>query len=216
MNNEDFPNLSASAKQAIKNRIDSKSIQTLLGICTGLVADTVLSDIEIKYLRTWLTDHQSICNVWPASTVLYKLNSILADGIITEVERASLMEYLQQLTGNYFQDTGSAAVEGPTLPIDDDPSIFFKDMTYCFTGTFLYGTHPDCERAVLKLGSIAVDSINKKLNYLVIGSMVSEQWAQESYGRKIESAVKLRDEKGHDILILSERQWANALLDSMR
>ncbi len=216
MNNPDFPNLSLSAKYAIQQRIDTKSIQTLLGICTGIISDEVIADKEIAFLRTWLLEHQSICNTWPANSIHYKIEEILADGIITDDERVALMQLLQQLTGNYFAETGAAAVESPILPIDDDPSIFFKNMTYCFTGQFLYGTRAACERAVLKLGSMPLDTISKKLNYLVIGSMVSTQWVQESYGRKIEKAVKLRDQDGHEIAIISERQWSDALIQAAR
>ncbi len=69
-----------------------------------------------------------------------------------------------------------------------------------------------CERAILKLGGIAVDNINKNLNYLVIGALIEPSWIHSTYGRKIEKAVGYRD-KGDDLCIVSERQWTAALAD---
>lgn len=89
-------------------------------------------------------------------------------------------------------------------------------MTFCFTGEFLFGTRNSCERAVLSLGAMTVDRVSKKLNYLVIGSYISHEWISNTYGRKIEQAVKHRDIDGADLVIISEQQWAEAIMDAMR
>ena len=201
--------------RTVQNRIDTRAMQTLLGICSGIAADQSINDKEISYLQTWLSDHQSIRDQWPASAIHCRIQDILSDGIITSGEREDLLIKLQELTGNYFNDTGSASVEGPAMPLDDDPSIFFSNMSFCFTGDFLYGTRAACERAVLKLGAMPQDRVTKKLNYLVIGSRCNPDWIGETYGKKIELAVKYREE-GTEICITSENQWTNALLDSNR
>lgn len=216
MSNEDFINLSATAKSAMLQRIDTRSMQTLLGICTGIIGDDVIQDKEIAFLKTWLLEHNEICDKWPANAIYFKVQEILQDGIITHDERQSLMTLLQQITGNYFADTGAAVVESPALPIDDDPSIYFRNMSFCFTGTFMYGTRAACERIILKLGAMPVDTVSKKLNYLVIGGLVTSSWVNESYGRKIEKAVQYRDQSGAELAIISERQWTEALIDAAR
>lgn len=212
-NAADFPLFSYAASKAIEQRVNTRAIQTLLGICTGIVADETINDKEISFIQTWLEEHQGICDQWPASAIYYKIKDILADGVITNDERASLMARLQQLTGNFFADTGAAAVEGPALPIDDDPSIFFRNTSFCFTGEFMYGTRASCERAILKLGSTPADTVTKKIDYLVIGSMVSPDWCNETYGRKIELAMKYKND-GVPITIISERQWSDALIEA--
>lgn len=215
MKNDDFPFLTQAAIRANQNRIDTRSIQALMGICSGLVADDNLNDKEIYYLRGWLLEHQSIRDQWPVSVIHFKIQEILADGVITNEERQSLVLRLQELTGNFFSDTGSAATEGQVLPLDDDPSIFFNGMSYCFTGEFLYGTRAACERVILKLGAMPQDNVTKKLNYLVIGSRCNPDWINESYGRKIEAAMNHKS-SGLDICIISERQWTAALQDAHR
>jgi NAD-dependent DNA ligase len=215
MSIDELDAVNRAINRSVQNRIDTRAMQTLIGICSGMAADQAINDKEIAYLQTWLSDHQSIRDQWPASAIHCRIQDILADGIITGEEREDLLAKLQELTGNYFNDTGSATIEGPAMPLDDDPSIFFRNMSYCFTGEFLYGTRAACERVVLRLGAMALSNVTKRLNYLVIGSNCSPAWTGETYGRKIEQAVRYREE-GHEICIISEKQWTHALLDADR
>lgn len=212
---EDFPLLSFPARKAVQQRISTKAMHTLIGICSGICADQQINDHEIAYLRTWITDNPDITDKWPASAIRAKVDEILADGIITHDERQSLLTTLRELTGNNFQETGAAAPEAPALPIDDDPSIFFRNMSFCFTGQFIYGTRAACERAVLGLGGMPIDRVSKKLDYLIIGSMIEPTWANQTYGRKIESALHYKS-RGAELTIASERQWFEAIVDASR
>lgn len=210
MSGIDFPLLSESARKAIRHRTDTKAMQNLLGICSGICADQNINDQEIAYLRTWILEHPSVADQWPGCAIKNKIDSILVDGIVTADERESLLSSLRELTGNFFNSTGAAVPEGPAIPIDDDPTIFFKNMTFCFTGQFMYGTRAACERVILNLGAMPVDRVSKKLDYLVIGSMIEPSWAHTTYGRKIEMAVNYR-EQGAELSIVSERQWFDAV-----
>lgn len=42
-------------------------------------------------------------------------------------------------------------------------------------------------------GGIVAGSVNKRFNYLVISPYVTDSWAHESFGRKIEKAMEYRD-----------------------
>lgn len=208
----DNEKLTYAAKAAIQKNIDTKSMQLLLGICSGLIADKQLNDTEIHYLRSWLRDHETICDKWPASGIHYKIEQILADGIITLEERQQTLELLQEITGNYFSETGAAIPEAPILPTDTDVIIEFINKTFCFTGEFIYGTRAYCERSILKLGATAVDNVSRKLDYLVIGANVSPAWVNETYGRKIEKAIETRTKLGKPFIV-SEKQWAEVLVN---
>jgi hypothetical protein len=59
------------------------------------------------------------------------------------------------------------------------------------------------------LGGVNAKSITKSLNYLVLGTYVTDSWAHENYGRKIEKAMVYRD-KGVELVIITEEHWANA------
>lgn len=210
-----FDDLSQYAQKSMSNYMESKAAQTLIGICSGLVADAQLNEKEILFLRTWLSNHESLTNSWPGKAIAMRIDEIMSDGIITEDEKQDLVQLLTDISGNNFTTTGSATPDTPALPIDDDPSIYFRDMLFCFTGEFMYGTRSHCERAILRLGSMPIDSVTKKLNYLVIGSRINPMWKNTTYGRKIEKAVEYRD-SGVDLCIISEQQWLQAIADAAR
>ena len=201
--------------KSMQQRALTKAAQTLLGICAGISADGHISDREITYLRTWLAENADVSAVWPGSALVRRIDEILADGVVTQDERDSLLASLQQLSGTHFAETGSSTPEAPAVPIDDDPSIFFRNMTFCFTGNFHYGTRANCERAVLKLEAMPVDNVTGKLDYLVVGSIIEESWANTTYGRKIEKALERRQRYGQPAIV-SEIQWIKAMEEEVR
>lgn len=215
MSGKDFLFFDKAVAYATSNRLLSRSVNQLIGICDGIAADDTIIDKEVIFLRTWLNEHQGVTKVWPGSLIADRVDAILADGIITAEERADLLDTLRKLSGNQFEHTGSAMPDTPSVPIDDDPSIFFKNMSYCFTGRFIFGTRAACERTILELGGMAVDNITKRLDYLVVGSMIEPLWANTTFGRKIEKAMLYKDE-GSELAIVSERQWSDALKDAVR
>jgi NAD-dependent DNA ligase len=204
---------SAIAK-VMQQRALTKAAQTLLGICAGISADGHISDQEITFLRIWLAENADVAAFWPGNALVKRIDEILADGVVTQDERDSLLSSLQQLSGNHFTDTGSSLPDAPAVPVDDDPSIFFRNMTFCFTGNFHYGTRANCERAVLKLEAMPVDNVTGKLDYLVVGSIIEESWANATYGRKIEKALERRQRYGQPAIV-SESQWVKAMEDAV-
>lgn len=202
--------MNTSISAVIKNRQISKSFSQLSGIVSGIVADGHLHDMEIMYLRTWLTENSELRETWPASVIWRRINETLRDGVIDEQERAQLMDCLMQLSTDRFAETGSSSAEPMPLPIEDSVTVTLQNTAFCLTGTFVFGTRAACERATLKAGGTVADSVTKNVDVLVIGTLVSPAWHQTSYGRKIERAMGLQ-ESGHPIEIISEARWVAAL-----
>lgn len=190
-------------------------MQTLLGICSGICADNTINEKEVVYLKTWLNENSGVAEHWPGSTIARRIDNILADNIITHDELKDLLDMLRGITQNHFSETGAATPETPALPIDNDPSIYFRHMTFCFTGKFFFGTRAACERAILHLGGTAIDNVSGKLDYLVIGGLIQPVWVHTTYGRKIESAMKHKA-SGVELAIVSEQQWTHAIADAAR
>jgi len=197
----------ATATSLARRRL-TKSAQSLLGICAGLTADGTLNDQEISFLATWLNQNIEVTTIWPGSAIANRLNMILADGIITSEERAELIALLADISGNEFADTGSAATAGPSVPYDE-AEVVFDGRSFCLTGTFYFGTRAACEKLVEKLGGQALDSVTGKLDYLVVGTGCSDDWANTTYGRKIETALQRKPRYGKP-LIISESAWIAA------
>jgi NAD-dependent DNA ligase len=201
----------SSERQGWTNaRLLKRSCESLLGVCAGIMADGDLNDQEIKYLDTWLSDNQSLASTWPGEIVYARINTILADNKITEDEREHLKQTLSDLIGGTLQETGAASGASTSLPVDDIDSFEIKDNIFCFTGNFLYGTRNACELAITERGGKAIPRIRKDLDYLVIGTMASRDWANTSHGRKIEKAIEYKKDNC-PIYIIEEKQWVGHL-----
>lgn len=187
-----------------------KSIESLLGICHGIIADNQLNDSEILFLDTWLKENVEIAQSWPGDIVAARVQQILADGIVTADEADDLKKTLAQIVGGATEDIGAVSGMATRLPIDNIDNLKFSDSLFCFTGKFIYGSRRKCETTAIERGARVADSVTRELDYLVIGTLASRDWAHTSHGRKIEHAVTLR-EKGASILIVAEEAWVNFL-----
>lgn len=205
-----MPDIDPKAFGAIRKSIESKSIQMLSGLVSGMVADGQLNDLEIQFLNTWLTENSQTTRYWPGSAIAALLREVLADGIITPDEREHLLKELQLMAGNDFAETGAATPVPVDLPFDHHHKPSFGGARVCLTGEFLFGTRSACEALSLKWGATPVLNVSRKVAYLVVGTHVSPAWLTASYGRKIMQAIELRN-GGHTINILPERTWLEHL-----
>lgn len=195
----------------LRKRLLDKSMGQLTGIITGMVVDDNLHDLEIHYLKSWLTEHAEATTIWPGTAVAKLLQHILADGVITQSERDHLLGNLKALVGTDFAQTGSTTSEVIALPVDEDCPVSLRDANICLTGEFLFGTRPKCEQLASQCGATPMSSVSRKIAYLIIGTNVSQHWAHTSYGRKIEQAMLLQ-QAGHPIKIITERRWIHTLI----
>jgi len=197
-------------RAATDQRLLKRSCESLLGICSGFLADGKLVNEEIRFLDIWLADNNDIANTWPGEVVVARIRDILADGVITEEERDYLKTILSDLLGGTLEETGATSGVATRLPIDNIKTIEISDNSFCFTGNFLFGTRKACEKAITQRDGIVSSSVRIDLNYLVIGTLASREWAHTSHGRKIEKAIDYKG-KGHPIFIVSEEQWVQFL-----
>lgn len=178
----------------------------LEGLCKGLISDYHINDDEIRYLNWFLTSNAALKNNYPGKHLYSVVKDILSDGVITNEERDLLLKELISLTGS---DISEGVVDGysTTSPIDVVSYLDFAGKKVCLTGKFLCGTRSQCEADITKAGGIIVDTVTQALDVLVIGAMSSKDWKFQSFGRKIEKAIELRDSKGFPLTIISEEQW---------
>ena len=192
------------------NRLLNRSCESLIGICSGLIADGELNDKEISYLRMWLLENIDLSKTWPAEVIFRRIEDVLADGLITSDERQYLVKTLEDLVGGSFSDTGAVPTGSSTLPINQNALVKIAGNSFCFTGQFIYGTRAACEKAVINLNGKITTTINKKTNYLVIGEMASRDWKHSSHGLKIEQAIESQM-NGQNIQIVSEAMWFSVM-----
>jgi NAD-dependent DNA ligase len=190
-----------------RKSIDDRKIDTLIGISKGLVADGKVNQAEAEFLLTWLIQSRLNADNPVIINLLSRVESMLADGVLDPDESTELLSLLQKFNGEP-SEIGELA-KATSLPIDQpQPPVTFKGMEFLFTGTCVYGTRKQCQAAIESLGGINSKSITKNLDYLILGTYVTDSWAHETYGRKIEKAMNYRGE-GVPLAIITEEHWIN-------
>ncbi len=195
-----------------RRRREDRNTDELIGLAKGIAADGVVNQAEAEFLSGWLERNAELRDTWPVNILYDRIDDMLCDGCLDQDEQAELLDLLHQFTG---QNPPAAMLENwsSKLPFDQPmPKIIFEDRTFCFTGKFISGSRDDCRQAVASRGGRFAGAPSKKVDYLVIGILGSEDWAHTSYGRKIEKAMALK-RKGHGIMVVSEDHWVNCVYE---
>jgi hypothetical protein len=179
-------------------------VNLLLGFLQGISADNQLLDKEIGLLaHIMATDAASL--TWPGNLLNKRLQRIIEEGYISDEERGELLGLIKQITGENFTETG-LAVGMATKVFADGDVMSINGKRVCFTGKFFSDTRFNLEEQAKALGAEPVKSMNKMVNVLIIGGLASRDWMFTSHGRKIEVAIKAKNE-GCNIQIINEEDW---------
>lgn len=195
--------------RSIKGSPDDQ-INRLLAIVQGITADQYVSDREVAFLQNWLNDHAEIKEEYPGNIIARRITDILSDGIVTESERLDLLDMLNKVTGDRFEETGLAHGLATEFCVEEPSSIDHEGKIFCFTGQFVQGTRRAVENTAVERGAVIVGNITKSLNFLVIGTLASRDWRFSSHGRKIQKALEYK-QQGCPVIIINERIWLQHL-----
>lgn len=190
-----------------------KSINELCGLIGGILADHVLTTDEIMFLADWLSRCNDLLHEWPANVIARKVAEVIDDGEITELEARELAEMLSKVIGGEPAEV-NLQPRATRLPVDESPApVEFSDRSFCFTGKFQYADRKVCQAETAERGGHIHKTVTLGLDYLVIGTLASRDWANTNYGRKIESAVHNKT-LGARTIIVSEERWVASLTNS--
>ncbi|MEQ5803304.1 BRCT domain-containing protein [Halomonas sp. H10-9-1] len=204
------------ARRLALARNADRDANELIGLTRGVLADGSLNQSEAEYILRWLEERPESLHVWPFNVLFVRLRDALEDGHLDAQEEADLIALLLDHTGGGSladSENTSASRQPSTLPLcNPAPVVEFGDCHFVLTGKFITGTRAECEAEILERGGLTQNNPTRKTRFVVIGNLGSTDWAQTSYGRKIQKAVELRAE-GRDIAIVSEKHWASHLSD---
>lgn len=188
-----------------RKNIEDRQIDTLIGLSKGLLADGKVDQTEAEFLLSWLIQSRQASDNPIIVNLLEKVSVMLEDGVLDDDESSELLSILYCITGDP-SEIGELA-KTTSLPVNKPaPSINFQNSSFLFTGTCAFGTRKQCQEVTVNLGGIIAKGVNKSLNYLVLGSYVTDSWAHETFGRKIEKAMNYRED-GIPIVIVTEDHW---------
>ena len=133
--------------------------------------------VNVTYQKITLPD--------PGSKISLMLYDTDAD-YIGRITTTAITAGWHQVTGTYDGSNSNAGIK------------VFVDGVEQATNNYSLGTYDGIQ------GAETSSSVNKNVDYLVIGTLASSDWLYTSHGRKIEKALLLKRE-GNDILIITER-----------
>ncbi|TYC18080.1 hypothetical protein ES677_01495 [Bizionia gelidisalsuginis] len=195
----------------------SADLQTLQGICHGILADGIINEKEVWDLEEWLEQNLHLNTYYPYDEIRSLMLSIVSDGIIEEEEILILKAYLNQFV-NIENNEIAQQIENETADINisghctSEPNIDFNGKTFCVTGVLKSGNRTELEHLIYNLGGIPIKSVTKKTDYLIVGDNGNAAWAFACYGRKVEKALEMRKE-GHKICLVHEFDFMDAIED---
>lgn len=182
----------------------------LLALLRGIAADRRINDKEIAYIQQWISSNTALATDYPGNILLARIEAILADGEISEIERGDLLETLDQITGDRYEETGLAFGLATEFGAKEVDRLEHAAKLFCFTGKFVSGPRVTIEKTATERGAIISPRVSQKLDVLVIGTLASRDWRCTSHGRKIEQALALQ-QQGSPLLIITERHWREHL-----
>lgn len=183
--------------------VQERCYDELVGLCKGILADGQVNQAEAEFLHNWLQAHPELADQFPCDILTQRLALHFADGLLDDEEAQDLLFLLKDMTGEKGQQGKGAA---PTeLAFNNPmPSLAFPSFAYVLTGTFQAGIRQDISKHLEQLGAVIKNRVIKSNPcILVVGALVTPAWIHSTHGRKIEEAVRFRDE-GRPISIVSE------------
>lgn len=198
------------ARMTYQRRLD-RTVDELIGLCRGLIADGEVNRDEVMFLERWLRANREFRHEYPFNVLFERVADALEDGVIDPDEERDLLAAIHGLSGEVASVQVPEVSTSTSLPLcDPAPSVTFGDTVFVVTGTCTFGSRAKVAAAIAERGGRVASSVSRKVGFLVIGDVGSRDWMHSSYGRKIEAAVQLRD-NGVPIRIVSERHWQQHL-----
>lgn len=195
----------------------SADLQTLQGICHGVLSDGVINEEEVFNLDKWLDKNEHLSTFYPYDEIRALVLSIVSDKKVDEDEKLVLKAYFSQFV-NLNDSATQAAIRKEVENIHvtgfctSEPEVSFEGSTFCITGDLKRCNRSELQKDIEKLGGAYSDRITAKTDYLIIGGMGSPAWAFSCYGRKVEKALEMR-KKGHQIMLIQECDFADIIDD---
>ncbi len=80
----------------------NKSVNALIGIVEGIVIDGQINPLELDYLNLWLVEHEAVREQHPFNELVPVVTTAVADGVLTEEERADILWLCERLRSTEF------------------------------------------------------------------------------------------------------------------
>jgi len=177
------------------------SVDFFHGIVKGILADKVINQKEVDYLKKWLSQTKYIPDSWFYRDVRKELKKIATGEVVTPEVKHLLLKFLRTVSGEKA-DMNPTQLTSTKVPIDNPAplEICIEHTTFTLTGMFKLGTRSEIVKMIESKGGVFKSHPVSK-GVLVIGDFASRDWKYSSHGEKIRRAIELRDKGGKNKII---------------
>jgi hypothetical protein len=201
----------------LRNHTERKAFDILTGLALGILSDGELTQKEAVFLAKWIETnsitlpHKFIKNLLPVIRMAGAGHDLSLDDLscITQILESIVFGGTQNSQVNITPTIGT-----PCALIFDEIDfsvIKFGGVEFIFTGNFSACSKKELMERTSNRGATAKSATpTKHTDYVVVGSKGSEQWAYSGLGRKVEHALKLKEEDCK-LMIIREEVFMQAL-----
>jgi NAD-dependent DNA ligase len=212
---QQWPDASAEAEGIIKNILDVRlqeidleegynSINLFYGFLKGIACDNVITLKELKVFLNYLDSYPKLIEDPRILDIKLKTVAAMEDSIIDTEESDEICEWISRLVGDSFADTGLTRSTDSRLQNEILQEVSISDLKgslVVITGTFQNYSRRTIKERLSALNVTVVNSISRKVDYLVVSQEASRYWATPNAGTKLLKAHKLRAEFDRPMLI---------------
>lgn len=192
---------------------ETDEMNEFLGFCSGIICDGKILESEAEAILRRFRDSEALMTAAPFSQLRRAVEAAMADDILTQEESEDIQEWIAQLVGDGFIDTGIPNI-GSVARLDDpitDPSALeLKGSRFVLTGPMKMGPRSFIHAEIERAGGICDPRTTRKTDYLVVSATASRHWRTTHFGTKIERAKELIEE-GYKLRFVSETALAAAI-----
>ena len=173
-------------------------------------------DGGLRAIAEWINTEETLWETWPASRIREVLGACLqSDWDETNHRKIKAIEGALAKFEGPLKDEVSTWADTPDAPWDKDTKIEFKGKRIVFSGVFRGCERHNAEEASAALGAQIRSSVAKITDYLVVGARCQPGWKHKRRGRKIERVVHWREKGETECAIVTEEQWADAVIETV-
>jgi len=124
--------------------------------------------------------------------------------VIDAEESDEICEWISRLVGDSFADTGLTSSTDSRLQDELLQKVSISDLNgslIAITGTFQNYSRRTIKEKLLALNVTVVNSVSRKVDYLIVSKEASRYWATPNAGTKLLKAHKLRADFDKPMLI---------------
>lgn len=173
----------------------TKGIQQLHGVLDGIALDEMINDKEIIYLSNWLEYNKHLRSNYPYDEVSFVLNKIVEDGEINDNELVELLEFcglFKQVRLSEENETKSIVTHLSKNIFEPISNFDVAGSKICVTGASKLYKREEIKTIIQNKGGRVVGAMSGSVDYLIVCEEKNSCWAYSMYGRKVEEAIKLK------------------------